>query len=175
MSDRILAGHILRGDNDEILAVQSLEAHSRAVAKHCADLCRSIGLENLGYLTGLLHDMGKACQAVQDHLYNNTPEKINHASAGMRWLWENRGASGAGTRYITAQLAGLAIGCHHGERLDIIAPDGSEPWMQRMYAAQADKLYPENCQAFFSQCISMAEVQQRFEKAVADIIAERKE
>lgn len=171
MSDRILAGHILRGDNDEILAVQSLEAHSRAVARHCADLCRSIGLENLGYLTGLLHDMGKACHAVQDHLYNNTPEKINHASAGMRWLWENRGASGAGTRYITAQLAGLAIGCHHGERLDIIAPDGSEPWMQRMYAAQADKLYPENCQVFFSQCISMAEVQQRFEKAVAEVSA----
>ena len=41
---------------------RTLREHSRHVAEMCAKACRSIGIENLGYLTGLLHDSGKASE-----------------------------------------------------------------------------------------------------------------
>lgn len=167
---RILAGHILRDEAGDITQIQPLEAHCRAVAVSCAESCKPLGLENLAYLTGLLHDMGKSCRAVQDHLYGNTSEKLNHASAGMRWLWENYGTAD-GQHRTAAILAGLAIGCHHGERLDLIALDGSEPWRERMDSAQASEFYAENCEVFFRQCISEQEVRALFEKAAVEVLA----
>ncbi len=167
--ERKLAGHVLRDDAGHIIKVQTLTDHCRAVAEYCAAACKPLGLENTGYLTGLLHDTGKCARIVQDHLYDNTTEKINHASAGMRWLWENYGHSQDTAQLITAQLAGLAIGCHHGERLDIFSPDGSEPWLQRMNAPQAVALYDENCTVFFGQCIPESEIRQTFAQASKEV------
>lgn len=164
---QVLAGHILRDENGKIVKIQSLKAHCCSVAELCAQTCKILNLENLGYLTGLLHDMGKSANSVQTHLYNNTKEIINHASAGMIWLWDKSGNE----KYhqLAAQLAGLVIGCHHGERVDIYAPDGSEPWKKRMDSDQAKDLYKENCEAFFSQCVTLEEVQSRFDKAAEEV------
>ena len=100
----MLVGHIQFFDG--MRRIQTLQQHSRAVAQLCADACRPIRLEKLGYLTGLLHDVGKAAPPVQAHLSDQTPPKLNHASAGMRWLWETcRG--GKSSRLLTAQMAAL--------------------------------------------------------------------
>lgn len=64
----MLFGHIKF--HDGMRCVQTLQQHSRAVARLCADACRPIGLEKLGYLTGLLHDAGKAAPPVQEHLWD---------------------------------------------------------------------------------------------------------
>lgn len=58
--NRILCAHTKEGDNG--IEEQTLREHSRHVAEMCAKACRSIGIENLGYLTGLLHDSGKASE-----------------------------------------------------------------------------------------------------------------
>lgn len=110
---------------------QTLQEHSRNVAKLCAATCESIGLKKLGLLTGWLHDMGKAPQDVQDHILGKMPQKLNHCSAGMYWLWEHRRKQSF-TDYVMAQMACLAIGCHHSGRCDYIAPGGSEPWLDRI-------------------------------------------
>lgn len=68
---------------------QLLETHSRNVGERCGAACQQIGLEHLGRLTGLLHDLGKAAHEVQDYLYGAPiVGKLNHSSAGMRWIWE---------------------------------------------------------------------------------------
>lgn len=68
---------------------QLLETHSRNVGERCGAACQQIGLEHLGRLTGLLHDLGKAAHEVQDYLYGALiVGKLNHSSAGMRWVWE---------------------------------------------------------------------------------------
>ena len=164
----ILAGHILRNDTGDIVDIQPLVDHSRNVAQHCAALCQRVGLKSLGYLIGWLHDLGKAHHLVQEHMYNNTPEKLNHAGAGMRWLWVTFSDTGPWEQ-LAAQLAALAIGFHHRERPDVYAPDGTEPWRDRMDSAQALALYEESCSVFFANCISEQELSSLFSSAVKEV------
>lgn len=115
--------------------IQSLKQHSENVAEYCARACQPLGLENLGRLTGWLHDAGKSHSNVQKHLRDQTNEKINHSSAGMRWLWENYGGETASPpSRLTAQMAALAIGSHHSERMDVFDLGGVEPWKKHMYS-----------------------------------------
>lgn len=55
--------------------IQSLKQHSENVAEYCARACQPLGLENLGRLTGWLHDAGKSHSNVQKHLRGQTNEK----------------------------------------------------------------------------------------------------
>lgn len=55
--------------------IQSLKQHSENVAEYCARACQPLGLENLGRLTGWLHDVGKSHINVQKHLRGQTNEK----------------------------------------------------------------------------------------------------
>lgn len=150
--------------------IQSLKQHSENVAEYCARACQPLGLENLGRLTGWAHDLGKGCAAAQQHIKGQTAEKINHSSAGMRWLWENYGGETASPpSRLAAQMAALAIGSHHGERMDVFSLDGTQPWIKHMYSEQAQELYEESCRAFFADCISEAEIRQMFAKAAQEV------
>lgn len=150
--------------------IQSLKQHSENVAEYCARACQPLGLENLGRLTGWLHDVGKSHINVQKHLRGQTNEKINHSSAGMRWLWENYGGETASPpSRLTAQMAALAIGSHHSERMDVFDLSGVEPWIKHMYSEQAQELYEESCRAFFADCISETEIRQMFAKAAQEV------
>lgn len=150
--------------------IQSLKQHSENVAEYCARACQPLGLENLGRLTGWLHDAGKSHSNVQKHLKGQTNERINHSSAGMRWLWENYGGETASPpSRLTAQMAALAIGSHHSERMDVFDLGGVEPWIKHMYSEQAQELYEESCRAFFADCISETEIRQMFAKAAQEV------
>lgn len=150
--------------------IQSLKQHSENVAEYCARACQPLGLENLGRLTGWLHDAGKSHIDVQKHLRGQTNERINHSSAGMRWLWENYGGETASPpSRLTAQMAALAIGSHHSERMDVFDLGGVEPWIKHMYSEQAQELYEESCRAFFADCISETEIRQMFAKAAQEV------
>lgn len=150
--------------------IQSLKQHSENVAEYCARACQPLGLENLGRLTGWLHDAGKSHSNVQKHLRGQTNERINHSSAGMRWLWENYGGETASPpSRLTAQMAALAIGSHHSERMDVFDLGGVEPWIKHMYSEQAQELYEESCRAFFADCISETEIRQMFAKAAQEV------
>lgn len=150
--------------------IQSLKQHSENVAEYCARACQPLGLENLGRLTGWLHDVGKSHSNVQKHLRGQINERINHSSAGMRWLWENYGGETASPpSRLTAQMAALAIGSHHSERMDVFDLGGVEPWIKHMYSEQAQELYEESCRAFFADCISETEIRQMFAKAAQEV------
>lgn len=168
--DRQLIAH--RDTSIQPERFQSLEEHSRNVSYLCGKACRPIGLENLGKLSGLLHDMGKASPDVQDYLYGKPfPAKLNHSSAGMRWIWEtfkNRKQS----YRLASQMAAIAIGCHHGTRCDIFSPDtGNELWLERMYSEKADSLYYESVHAFFASCIPESEVIALMDLAAKEVLS----
>ena len=95
-------------DGSQPPRIQTLAEHSRNVAQLCAALCRPLGLEKLGELTGLLHDMGKISTPLQEHLWRQTREKLNHSAAGMRWLWE-QAAGQSDSVHQAGQMATLAI------------------------------------------------------------------
>lgn len=150
--------------------VQTLEEHSRHVAKLCADACRPFGLENTGRLMGWLHDSGKAAPDVQDHLRRQTRGKLNHSAAGMRWIWEQTARQTASVR-MAGQMIALAIGCHHSGRCDCLAPDGSVPWLERMGSDQARALYQPSVDAFFAGCCQEETLRPLIGKAAAEIAA----
>lgn len=150
--------------------MQSLEEHSRNVARLCAATCRPFGLEKLGELTGWLHDQGKAACRVQRHIREQTGEKLNHSAAGMRWIWEQTAGSPGSVR-LTGQLVALAIGCHHSGRCDYITPDGRQPWLERMYSEKAQPFYAESVNAFFSECCREEEIQSLIREAAREVAA----
>ena len=84
MKTHLIAHTITSPDGSQPPRVQALAEHSRNTARLCAAICRPLGLEKLGALTGWLHDMGKAAQPVQEHIRQQTGEKPNHSAAGMR-------------------------------------------------------------------------------------------
>ena len=164
-----LIAHILdQADDNASPYIQTLREHSENVAMHCAAICRPFGLENLGRLTGYLHDMGKSAPDVQDHLWNQTKEKLNHSAAGMRWIWERTEKSDNYVR-LTGQIVALAIGCHHSGRCDYLSIDGNRPWLERMYSRQADLFYHESVTRFFAECCEETEIQRLIQEAAEEI------
>lgn len=166
-SSRKLIAHKLLSENDKII-YQSLKEHSDNVARLCSEICALIGLNYTGYLAGKIHDLGKASDRNQEHIELSTPEKINHASAGMRWIWEK--CKDQSQAYaIMAQMISLAIGCHHSGRCDYISLDGSLPWFERMYSDQANKLYDECIKNFFNECCDEDELKELIRKSADEI------
>ena len=166
---KTLIAHILdQADDNASPYIQTLREHSENVAMHCAAICRPYGLENLGRLTGYLHDMGKSAPDVQDHLWNQTKEKLNHSAAGMRWIWERTEKSDNYVR-LTGQIVALAIGCHHSGRCDYLGIDGSRPWLERMFSKQADLFYHESVTRFFSECCGEIEIRRLIQEAAEEI------
>ena len=166
-AQRTLAGHTAISSSGT--RIQSLEEHCRNVAELCAASCRPLGLESLGRVTGLLHDMGKTASKVQGHLYGTDTSHYNHSSAGMRWIWENYKNSSDKNARLAAQFVAVAIGCHHSERIDVFAPNGSAPWLERMYSEQALAVYSECCDRFFQECICEREIREIFSLAVNEM------
>ena len=170
MKTHLIAHIIAHPDGSQPPRIQTLEEHSRNTAQLCAVMCRPFGLEKLGRLIGLLHDMGKSARPVQTHIRQQTREKLNHAAAGMRWIREQTAQQSDSVR-LAGQLAALAIGCHHSGRCDYMALDGSQPWLERMHAEQAQSLYAESVDGFFTDCCTRQEVQTLIEEAAQEIAA----
>ena len=45
--------------SEDIACIQTAEQHSRNTARYAGECLRGVGLEQTGYLSGLLHDCGK--------------------------------------------------------------------------------------------------------------------
>lgn len=112
--------------------------------------------------------MGKSAPDVQDHLWNQTKEKLNHSAAGMRWIWERTEKTDDSVR-LTGQIVALAIGCHHSGRCDYLSIDGNRPWLERMYSKQADLFYHESVTRFFSECCGEIEIRRLIQEAAEEI------
>lgn len=68
------------------IKMQELIDHLSNTADKAKSLASEIGLGNIMYLVGILHDAGKASDAFQHKIINNTDERVNHSSAGALYL-----------------------------------------------------------------------------------------
>ena len=66
---------------------QSLFNHLTNVGDGCFQLGGKIGLGYMSLTVGLLHDLGKADPMFQDKIINNTNAKVNHSSAGAKYIY----------------------------------------------------------------------------------------
>jgi len=66
---------------------QSLQNHLQVVAEIAKHNARYFGAEELAYLAGLLHDLGKYTPEFQARL-EGSPNKVEHATAGAKMAAE---------------------------------------------------------------------------------------
>lgn len=163
-------------DEDGNVQVQSLREHSRNVARLCCAACMAVNLGHVGYLIGLLHDMGKAAEPVQRRL-SGSPEKYPHAYAGARYLVECLEALEAMEKagpinpymYLLVELAATAILWHHSGRKDMVDPFGKEIWQNGLRRGQDDAAYEQGLHSFFEDCCTEEELQEHIVFAVKEI------
>lgn len=133
---------------------QSLEDHLRGVGALAAQFAGKLGLQEMGELLGLLHDLGKYSQAFQSYLKSaigalNQDEdedwvdakslkgKVDHSTAGAQFAWK---ALGKGTVHeqITAQALALCIASHHSGLIDCIGAR-TDAFGENLFGRRMDK------------------------------------
>ncbi len=155
---------------------QTVEAHLRSVASLTSEALSGIGLSSLGYLTGLVHDIGKYTTAFQSYLCRATAGEyvkrgsVNHTFAGTVFLWERFHGSTNSYGRLVCELMCCAAGSHHG-LFDCLSPDGKSGFLQRLSKNRDELMYDEALQAFLSQCATESETDALFSAAVCEMQA----
>lgn len=78
MLDKLYA-HI---DRDKIEKKQSLYTHLLKTGLEAKKIGKKVDMGNITFLTGLLHDIGKASLDFQDKIIKNSNKKVDHSSLG---------------------------------------------------------------------------------------------
>ena len=122
----MFASHI-RGSDE-----QSVRTHCEETAVYAKENGLAVGVGNAMYLAGLLHDLGKYTEAFNEYIHGSKKisKKINHSSAGAKYLYENFTAE---TLYekLTRQLLTYVIVSHHGLN-DCLSYDGTDKYQARV-------------------------------------------
>ncbi|MDT9726422.1 CRISPR-associated endonuclease Cas3'' [Xylanibacillus composti] len=114
---------------------QFLRDHLITVANLCQRYAKPLGIGDLGYITGLLHDIGKYSALFQERIRGRNIQ-VNHSSAGAKWILDKdayRSLIGrAGTARYIARLVSMAIAGHHGGLLNYGTQDQDGSFLKRM-------------------------------------------
>lgn len=123
-----------RSDSMEI---QTLEDHLAGVADLASQFMVSMGLESVGRLVGLLHDLGKASEAFNEYIQGEgkySRGEIDHSTAGALYLYKREPAPHRENinRIIAFEMMELAIASHHSGLIDIISTKGENNYSRRI-------------------------------------------
>ena len=156
---------------------QTVADHLLQTALGCEKLLKPVGLAKTGYLSGLLHDMGKLTNEFSDYIQKAASGKsvprgsVNHTFAGVRWLWKryHRPTSETTDVYVnaTCELLALAVGAHHGQ-FDCIDPDAKDGFLHRL---EQPISYDEAVGNYISLCFPETELDRLFLCAVDEMSA----
>ena len=137
-----------------------------------AGCLKRVGLENIGYLAGLLHDMGKFTDAYRRYIIDaarGVPVRrgsVVHTFAGVKAILDKYHTGKLSYSDITAELIAYAIGAHHG-LFDITDSNGLSGYEYRI--SQEKKTYEEASSNFYKFCMDERAVAGLFDKAVDEI------
>lgn len=92
MNTKEYPAHVRFSDSGEMI-VQSLMDHSEHVAQMTSIALDRFGLSRIGFIVGLLHDMGKHCGEFSEYLIeavrgNNPRRCVNHSFAGAIYFYD---------------------------------------------------------------------------------------
>jgi len=161
--------HLARYDS-ETNRKQMLREHGSTVSTLCRTYGGVIGCPHLTELCGLIHDTGKAKQEFQAYLLSGDTRlrgKINHTSAGARYIFEKYGKTRDIYQACTAQVVALAVCSHHSGLIDCIDTSGLDRFRSRLYPGK-DIGYDESITNFEAECIEAETLDALFQKAVEE-------
>ncbi len=96
---------------------QRLKDHLNGVAVLSQKFAHTFGMGYLGYLAGILHDVGKYSMQFQERIRGN-PKSVDHSTAGAKWTLENQSQTDIfGTTkvdHLFAVMLAMIISGHHG-------------------------------------------------------------
>ncbi|MGN1350788.1 MAG: CRISPR-associated helicase Cas3' [Anaerovoracaceae bacterium] len=154
---------------------QSVSEHCRNTAVYAAACLEEAGLENTGYLAGLIHDMGKAKAEFNDYIHasaageNPVRGSVNHTFAGCRYMLEQFHSERENSPYIklTAELIAYAAGAHHG-LFDVIDENYQSGFRHRIEKEKTG--YEESVKNYLAHVSGPEEIRDLFDRAVREII-----
>lgn len=130
---------------------QTVEEHCRNTAELCAGYMAQFGLESLGRLAGLAHDIGKLNGDFERYIHGESGMargQIDHSFAGARYISELAAESGIKLARETAQLIAHVIVSHHGLH-DWIDINGADYLSERLSRADRWEEILANAQRIF--------------------------
>ncbi len=158
--------------------IQTCKEHCVNTAKYAKNYAKGIGVENIAYLCGLLHDAGKCTDEFNCYIEaasrgeDVSRGSVIHTFAGVGMILSkyhscyNKDASGDPYDNLTAELIAIAIGSHHGQ-FDVFDADGKSGFEHRF------KKQPEYdrraVQNYYKECATSAEIDALFHKSVKEI------
>ena len=116
--------------------LQTIESHCINVAAYCFNIGKQIGLANVSYIAGLLHDVGKFSNEFQNYIKKATQGKqvhrgeVNHSSAGGIFCKEIIQAT-TPIEVLLQEIISYAIISHHGLN-DCISINGEDKFSMRL-------------------------------------------
>lgn len=164
----LFPAHIREDDSGR--TIQSATEHCRKTAEYAGRCLRDVGLTQAGMLAGLVHDCGKFKTEFARYLEDGNAVRgsVNHTFAGFRLLMERyHGIDATSLEAITTELLALAVGGHHG-LFDCLDENKKSGISHRM--TKSDIHYDESRRNFLGQCVSAAELDERFAKAHAELM-----
>ncbi len=169
--------HITKVDDRRI--EQTCKEHAENVAQYAAEELAKVNLCNLGYIAGILHDMGKVKGEYLDYLERSyLGEKVirgsvDHSSAGCCWILERFGITGqqdadkSFVDVLLSEIIAYAIASHHGVA-DCLTKDADSLYGRRMQAKK-DISYSESVENFFDAVIKEKELDNLLSKAKKEL------
>lgn len=170
----IYIAHIRSAD----LQVQSLLEHTLHTAQLCSKCSEKIHMKHLGYLIGLLHDMGKANERFSTYIESqirgkNSPYKkgeIHHAPIGAIYAYETwyHSAEPFANRW-TAQMVAMVVLAHHSGLYDVFAWDKTSPFLNTMARDKSELYYTESVQNFLTEVCDAETLAEEYALAVTEV------
>ncbi|MBN1364808.1 MAG: CRISPR-associated helicase Cas3' [Syntrophaceae bacterium] len=100
---RDLIAHVKSYAKEKVTSPHKLEKHLINTAQICGQFTQVFGLEKIGKILGLTHDIGKASKEFQNrikaiggieaHLERKTPQHVDHSTAAAKYLIDKYGKS----------------------------------------------------------------------------------
>lgn len=167
----VFPAHIRKGE-DGAQEIQTVAEHCRGAARYAAECLSDIGLSQSAYLSGLLHDLGKATEPFRAYITaaasgeNVRRGTVVHTFAGARALLERyHGPEPATYDDITCELLAFAIGAHHG-LFDCVGEKRASGFQHRLLSHDGE--YRESMQSFLRGCAGQDEIDRRFTHPVGN-------
>ena len=115
--------------------VQTLEEHLKGTSVLCESFLNGLGIGNVGKTTGLLHDLGKACESFNQYISGEESYargEIDHSTAGAQFLHDYCGACNSPYEKIALEMMEHVIMSHHSGMVNYISADGQAFFPKRM-------------------------------------------